>query len=1170
MQDGTVIDGLYEVQQVIGRGGMGVVFRVTHREWNQDMAVKMPLPQLLKDRVAWERFVREAETWIDLGMHPNIVQCWYVRDYGGLPLLFLDYLAGGSLKEWFEQNMIVPGDWSTILDLAIQAVDGLAYSHSRGVVHRDVKPANLLVRGADRVCVTDFGIVKMLGSTPLEGGLPPGEELERSVAGGTAEYAAPEQWDGAVSPSVDIYSMGVILYEFCTGRRPFGLKPDGKKLTPYELVVAHRTEFAPEPREVRGDVPKELNDLILSCLEKDPELRPATMVELRGGLARVFQTVVGRPYPRSVPEAGEQRADALSNKGVSLWNLSKPKQALEAWRQACRTDARHPEAVYNRAVAEWRRGETTDEEVLNRLRLARAHLQLGLFLIELGRGREAVIELTQALRDPELAAHGRSHRAYGDALMYAEDFRAAEEAYIEALERMPKDEATLLRRRLAKLRRRRADGHIYFPKAKCAADFQQQGTIRRLLVDEQTKAVIVAGNGWLECWHLSQKRLAWMQLLASECPRFESDGEMLYGLDSEPAQAWQLATGEPMWEGISGRLLAISKKTKVGLLCGESNRIFSLERGVPLTSLEANESPVTVAAFSPDGQSLVTGDESGHLAFWDVRSGERKSRLEAHTGPVTAVTFLREGRMALSAAAGDPARFWAVQQGRKLVELEQEGNTVDILLDAQEKHMMARYDDDSFTVWEMGQPPTLRGRGPAFFTADGLLYERDSQVVYWSFAEQVYRRRWARQEQKLTTIASDPEGQFMLTGSQDGLLQWWQFDEANRVYNREFLVTRSETYGEAQSTRKKFQETMSRVHHFIDSQPELAYRSLVAARSLKGYAQDPAATELLPKLYGRLFCVGIKDIWERFSLVLEVAPLQVQLDQDRALILGADHKIRIFEHAGITELPLEQINAICRPPGSSILLAGSVDGQVLKWDLAAQRVVAEVTPTWRPVQRLCGDASGRYALAATDDGKIHLLDMRRGSVEQSLEDQDSPQRFLAATSDLHFALSGPKFKHWSLLGERPLKLRAAFPLVRLACLNEDGQFAFAADMENGIHLWHITPGRICQSFDEHKDEVLMLGLWENLGAGVSAGADGDIFFWDLLEGKVSLKANAHSDGMTVACAGHSGRFLATVGTDLRLKVWELEWELDSHRPPASFDDVFGPKTIGLGSFFRRR
>ncbi|MBI3924252.1 MAG: serine/threonine protein kinase [Armatimonadetes bacterium] len=236
---GQVLDGVFMITGRLGQGGMSSVYQVHHREWDLSMAVKVPLPEVL-GAIGKERFLREAQTWVDLGVHPNIVQCWFVREIDGLPVLFLDYLAGGSLKEWQEQGFVQAGEWSKILDLVIQACDGLGHAHDHGLVHRDVKPANLLIRGDESLCVTDFGLVKVgtapelpaqTSWTPLERQLGASLTAVGSVVG-TPEYGAPEQWDDSpVGPARTPANCDRTFPRPCR-RRSWNAWPSGPRIAP--------------------------------------------------------------------------------------------------------------------------------------------------------------------------------------------------------------------------------------------------------------------------------------------------------------------------------------------------------------------------------------------------------------------------------------------------------------------------------------------------------------------------------------------------------------------------------------------------------------------------------------------------------------------------------------------------------------------------------------------------------------------------------------------------------------------------------------------------------------------------------------------------------------------------------------------------------------------------
>ena len=161
---GDVILDLYEVKQVHEGGGMGLVYRVHHRGWSMDLAVKSPRNDYFKTEAQKKNFARECETWINLGLHPHIVSCHYVRTLGGIPRVFSEYVEGGTLKEWIDSRKLYEGgeqeSLKRILDIAIQMAWGLHYAHEQGLIHQDVKPANVLMMPDGTANITDFGLAK--------------------------------------------------------------------------------------------------------------------------------------------------------------------------------------------------------------------------------------------------------------------------------------------------------------------------------------------------------------------------------------------------------------------------------------------------------------------------------------------------------------------------------------------------------------------------------------------------------------------------------------------------------------------------------------------------------------------------------------------------------------------------------------------------------------------------------------------------------------------------------------------------------------------------------------------------------------------------------------------------------------------------------------------------
>jgi WD40 repeat protein len=347
---GDVILDLYEVKGELGKGGMGVVYRVHHRQWNIDLAVKTPLPEALQKAGSLENFLREAQAWVDLGLHPHIVTCYYVRRLGEMPRVFAECMEGGSLKNWMEDGRLYAGGeqdaLKRILDCAIQFAWGLGYAHEKGLVHQDVKPANALMTPDGMLKVTDFGLVGAKGYTPA--------------------YAAPEQELGqAISPRTDIWGWGVSVLEMFTGGVHWQFGSVAASVLENYLHEA--------PPEGIPPMPAALAELLRQCFQNDPEMRPASMDEVAERLIRLYKQETGVPYPRQKPKALELRADSLNNKAVSLLDLGQEEEAVRCWQEALEADPAHLEANFNYGYYRWHKADISSSEFIQMLFNIQSH-----------------------------------------------------------------------------------------------------------------------------------------------------------------------------------------------------------------------------------------------------------------------------------------------------------------------------------------------------------------------------------------------------------------------------------------------------------------------------------------------------------------------------------------------------------------------------------------------------------------------------------------------------------------------------------------------------------------------------------------------------------------------------------------------------------------------------
>ena len=271
---GTTVDR-YRVEQKLGTGGMGVVYRAEHIHLRRPVALKLLHSRLEAEPEVVERFFREARAAADL-KNPHIVE---VSDFGtlddGAAFLVMEYLQGSSLDELIRSERRLEPERA--VRIACQVANALGAAHEKGVIHRDLKPPNVMLADVDGdpdfVKVLDFGIAKLLeGDTK--------QLTKTGIVMGTPAYMAPEQASGgAVDARTDIYALGVILYEMLTGAPPFGGD------NPTQILVAHVTVEPAPLRAVRPELPEALEQVILACLAKEPDGRPATMDALRQALA---------------------------------------------------------------------------------------------------------------------------------------------------------------------------------------------------------------------------------------------------------------------------------------------------------------------------------------------------------------------------------------------------------------------------------------------------------------------------------------------------------------------------------------------------------------------------------------------------------------------------------------------------------------------------------------------------------------------------------------------------------------------------------------------------------------------------------------------------------------------------------------------------------------------
>lgn len=386
IKKGEKLLDLYKVKSDAIEGGMGRVFRVHHTGWDIDLAMKQPKAVLFKSGSQKKNFIHECEAWINLGLHPHIVSCYYIRTIGGVPAIFSEWMEGGSLKDWIDNRTLYEGSKAEvterILDIAIQFARGLHYAHEKGLIHQDVKPDNLLLTQNGDAKVADFGIAKARAVlTELDDAPADGTMFSQS-GGYTPAYCSMEQMNGEkLTRRTDIWSWAISILEMFLGERPWqngavaGLGCESYFDMAFILI------------------PEGIKKLLRHCLHENEAERPHDFAKIEKELLGIYKATTGNEYARTQPKAAADTADSLNNKALSFLDMGKPNEAKKCWENALKIDPKHKESIYNQTIHKWHNNDIDDLLALEYCRAEIPEFLEGIKEIMTERGEKVITKI---------------------------------------------------------------------------------------------------------------------------------------------------------------------------------------------------------------------------------------------------------------------------------------------------------------------------------------------------------------------------------------------------------------------------------------------------------------------------------------------------------------------------------------------------------------------------------------------------------------------------------------------------------------------------------------------------------------------------------------------------------------------------------------------------------
>jgi len=757
-QPGDTILGRYRVEQVFS-GAMGKVYIAQHLGWHIQVAIKVPRPEVIADVEGAKRIFTEADSWVRMGMHPNIATCFYVLTIDTIPHLFIEYVDGGDLSAWLKTGRL--RDQRTALSMAVQFCHGMEFTHSKGIIHRDIKPQNILVTKNALVKITDFGIVQTSKHPDPEAAVPlPDLPNHEGTIGfrGTPGYASPEQFRNthSVDCRTDIFSFGVCLWLMFCGRKPFR----------HNQIP----EFAePSPAAGAPPFPPMLTQLLKKAVAYDPDSRYQSFQELRADLNQTHIDLYRVDCPYMEVDFTDLEAENYNNRALSYLELNKTREAGLCLARALEINDCLPEAIYNDTLLRWRTGGTAVTTLLRETEAVRQRLPKG--------------QLLEAL-----AASLKQNTP-------------GEIAFPEYALCLPKNSADVFRA-----------SQLHLANQRNITDLLSKGQYRQChevlgrtweSIGYRKDPVLLAAYDQLASHGTKKSIKAIIRLMT-----LPADGDVANWLTTLPTSKKILLLGP------KGRVILRSydpgpkakaldnylEVTALALSANQQGLAVACRTGIHLLSIKTGRaekaipipSPVTALCFSPDsafltygceggqlntvelasGKTLtvnsekngpprsltyfdkrhdfVSGHDDGTLCFWEAGARECHRQLAAHAMPVTILSAAASGTTFLSGASDRIIKLWNRQTGQCLKSIKPHEDAVNAAMILPDNtHLITASDDDLIKFWAIDSGlclHTIDGRG------DGI-----------------------------RSLASGPQSHIVLAGRNDGAIIAWMV-----IYDLEF------------------------------------------------------------------------------------------------------------------------------------------------------------------------------------------------------------------------------------------------------------------------------------------------------------------------------------------------------------------------------------------------